>query len=535
MSTYIRGPVCGVDNCRSRLWRMIDGRRICQYGHVMEGDVEFNDDEDDVNAMGVVTRRLNLTTGVTGNFQSSLNLSQSQRSVAELNNRIEKVYGRDGKKLFLKAFQYVLRKQCKWLKETLNFPESFEVVVKLIWILYLKQLDIEVFKNGTGRDGEGEAEEEEEEEGHEQEEEEEEAPKSRRRRNTKNRLGLSMVSSLSIIYLASLHTGLPVFADDLVRWVCVDNFPYFRSHHMLPEEWFKRLPNYYLQILDAGKPPHEGQIYHKTAHLAEIIGFKSKFNNKIQAPVLLFKLCLLEGLPGEFYVYCKEFLKSIDVSLEMELLTYLDDYFRKPYQYPEIRICAALIATVKLKLLGSDSMEAGVYGPKFAAAWLKAIKETEKVNKNSFWFANHILRMSYTPSMSILGQDMDSWTDDTTNKYLDWIQKNILVPEEAFYDTNKSIDEKIANRKLHNLIPLTLPNKSKKSPQNSNSLTDDLYELFSNINKYWKEMEVSDTSNIELMTDRLTESISLRFAISYSQLQEAVSYLLQKYTSTQKR
>lgn len=79
MSTFIRGPICGTDNCPSRLWRIIDGRRTCQYGHVMEGDVEFNDDEDDLNGLGagVITRRLNLTTNATGSFQSS-QLTNSQ-------------------------------------------------------------------------------------------------------------------------------------------------------------------------------------------------------------------------------------------------------------------------------------------------------------------------------------------------------------------------------------------------------------------------------------------------------------------------
>lgn len=84
MFTFIRGPVCGTDNCPSRLWRIIDGRRTCRYGHVMDGDIEFNNDEDDVggNAMagvassGVVTRRLNLTTNAVGGFQASLDPSQ---------------------------------------------------------------------------------------------------------------------------------------------------------------------------------------------------------------------------------------------------------------------------------------------------------------------------------------------------------------------------------------------------------------------------------------------------------------------------
>lgn len=80
MSTYIRGPVCGVDNCPSRLWRVINGRRTCQYGHVMEGDVEFNDDDDNVNVMSTMTRRMNLTTNAVGSFQSNLSMSQLQES-----------------------------------------------------------------------------------------------------------------------------------------------------------------------------------------------------------------------------------------------------------------------------------------------------------------------------------------------------------------------------------------------------------------------------------------------------------------------
>ena len=141
MSTYIKGPICGVDNCRSRLWRIIDGRRTCQYGHVMEGDVEFNDDEDDVNAMGVVTRRLNLTTNATGNFQSSLSLSQSQRSTLG-SNKTEKIYGKDGRLLFIKCFQYILRKQTEWLIEKENFPNSYSDLVKLIWTMHLKHIDL---------------------------------------------------------------------------------------------------------------------------------------------------------------------------------------------------------------------------------------------------------------------------------------------------------------------------------------------------------------------------------------------------------
>lgn len=442
MSAFIRGPICGVDNCRSRLWRIIDGSRTCQYGHVMEGDVEFNDDEDDINAMGVVTRRLNLTTNATGNFQSSLSFSQSQRAAVGF-NKVEKSYGRSGQFLFLKSFQLILKKQCKWLIDEQSFPTSFEKVVKLIWALHLKHLNNKVTSElGDEEEGESEGEGNESTTGFKG------FSQSRSKIGTSNRLGISMMTSLSILYLSSLHLGFPIFADDFIRWICVDGMPYFRSNHLLPKEWQDKLPNYYLQILEAGKPPQEAQLYHKIAQCAHLIDFKSHFRYKTAAPVLLLKLTLIERLPGEFYFFSKKLFEYLNDSLEICLISYEDNHYRKPYHYPEIRVCATFIASIKIKLFADENLQVDKFDAKFATAWLQMMDEMVESPNDSFSKANVILKMTYTPALTALENSMEDWSEKNTDQYLDWLQSHLVDSDQLRLDAIQSLDEKIANRKL---------------------------------------------------------------------------------------
>lgn len=44
MARWTTGPICGVDNCRSKHWQVIDGQHVCRNGHVREGDVEIAED-----------------------------------------------------------------------------------------------------------------------------------------------------------------------------------------------------------------------------------------------------------------------------------------------------------------------------------------------------------------------------------------------------------------------------------------------------------------------------------------------------------
>lgn len=523
MSTYIKGPICGVDNCRSRLWRIIDGRRTCQYGHVMEGDVEFNDDEDDVNAMGVVTRRLNLTTNATGNFQSSLSLSQSQRSTLG-SNKTEKIYGKDGRLLFIKCFQYILRKQTEWLIEKENFPNSYSDLVKLIWTMHLKHIDPVLFadNNNDRLNGHDSDEAGDDDDGNNY-------PVSGKR-NEVGRLKLSMLSSISIHYLACLHLGLPIFTNDILRWICVDGLPYFRSHHILPKEWQDKLPNYYLLILDGGKPPCELQLQHKVAQCAQIINFKTHFRSVIPAPVLLLRLTLIERLPGEFYFYSKRLLHLLYDNLEIPILTYEDNHYRRPHQYTDIKICSVFIAAVKLQLLTDQQSKADNFDANFASGWLNMMKRTDENPKDKFSKAKLIFKMTYSPASSLVDSNSEIQSAANTTQYLDWIEKNLLSLEETHLESTQTLDEKIANRKLHNIIPL----KASPDPSSGDiALIEDIQSgLLEFQSLYDRNANPGNYYSIFEMVDKITRDLSLHFGISHDQLRASTEHIIQNIEET---
>lgn len=519
MSTYIKGPICGVDNCRSRLWRIINGRRTCQYGHVMEGDVEFNDDEDDINAMGVVTRRLNLTTNATGNFQSSFSISQSQRSALEA-NKTEKTYGREGQVLFLKSFQYILKRQTDWLISHESFPDSYSDLVKLIWAMHLEHADSILYPHDSGADSSRNPNDG-------LNHTDSQYSSGGRRGNGVNKLKLSMVSTISIHYLACLHIGLPVFSNDILRWICVDGLPYFRSHHLLPKEWQERLPNYYLQILDGGKPPHEMQLQHKIAQCAELIEFKTHFRYTLTAPVLLLKLTLLERIPGEFYFFARELLRLVNDTEELPILTYEDNHYRKPHQYPEIGICAAFIACIKIKLLQDEQLPNAKYNSKFAETWLRMSKLVEDDPREKFSKANPILKMTYKPATALLDEPQEQLSSIATEAYLDWIEKNLLPTEQSHLESTQTLDDKIAKRKLHNIVPLKKPSSSENiSPTFSSTLIDDIHSRFLEFSSLYDQNTSDNATSVHRMVDTLIGHISLSFGLSSDQLREAVDHVI---------
>ena len=128
MSQWIRGPICGVDNCRSRLYRSTDGMKICQYGHVMEGNVEINDDQDE---NFVSTRRLNLQLD-NGGFSIAL------QNIATRQETSKKVYGTNGKMLYWRCLQVLLKKQVDIFQTLFPYDAGeLVLVVRLYWLKYM--------------------------------------------------------------------------------------------------------------------------------------------------------------------------------------------------------------------------------------------------------------------------------------------------------------------------------------------------------------------------------------------------------------
>ncbi|CCE65839.1 hypothetical protein TPHA_0N00580 [Tetrapisispora phaffii CBS 4417] len=472
MLSFLRGPVCGTDNCPSRLWRIIAGRRTCQYGHVMEGDIEVNNDDDDYAAGGIVTRRLNLTTNATGTFQSSLNASQQLASKYRVKDK--RIYGYDANILFLKSFQYILKKQCGWLIRKQGFSDNFSQVVKLLWTKYLKKVNdndkniideginsfsnpVSFRKNGRGKHLQS--------------------------------LNIHISTSLAFLYIASMHIGIPVYASDFITWIGISELPYYKSYSLLPKQWVEGLPNFYLGLLEGGAPPHEGQFYRVLIKLAYRIELNGFLDTHFYFEGLLLKLIMSFSLPPSVFLIAVEMIKSLDIADNFILPELRSANFLGYHVIPEVRTLSYFIVALRWILLSNID-------DAFPDTYLMALLNDVKIESESeYTIENRISKLIYNKETN----NVFTWDDKQSLEYLNWVEKKFLPNQKAVVDRENNIDKKIARRKLMELFPLTEKVQTKKPWSNlekSNEITSD--QIATNSENGNFENDVSNDINMEM-------------------------------------
>lgn len=501
MSTYIRGPICGVSNCPSRLWRIIDGRRTCQYGHVMEGDVEFNDEDEDAGNAGVVTRRLNLTTNATGNFQSSFGSSQLQNS--QLQQGSKKVYGNEARLLFLKALQFTIKRQCVWLINVQKFPKEFDRLVKILWMNVLKFLD--------------QSDEMGEEDTLASSEDPIIHPGLTQNKKNKKRQHLSLVSTLAILYMAAVHMGVPLYTCDLVKWALTGKLLYFKASEKLPESWKAQLPNYYLGVLEGGKGPHEGQIFIQIANLCGKINFSTLFNNKIMYESMLVKLLMMATLPPEFFSFTLELINATLKETDFEL-----NSSEKPQCWVELKIISYFLVAVQWLLIYDNE--------KYPFTWISLLSQRQEGAELS---QDTVDRQIQKFASSTAGQDTFDWTDEKTALYLEWVE-NAFLPMQTNEEKLK-IDQRIAKRKLYKLFPLGSETYTTTMQGGRHStFIEELQERYVFLQSNYESSDNSEYSEddrllaINTFVTRLQDEIAIEYAVSTEQLKIALKHISQR-------
>lgn len=452
--------------------------------------MEFNNDDDDLASAGVVTRRLNLTTGATGSFQSSFNASQSQNQQKLSDSK--KLHGYQAKVLFIKSFQFVLRAQAKWLIREKNFPTEFEQVVKLIWIRYLQWLD-----NSDARRTEAEDQEDE----------------SQEDRLAPTALQLSMSAAVSMLYMASVHMGLPVYTADFIRWIAAAELPYYKANSLLPESWRQQLPSTYLRLLDGEKPPADGRILLKVSQICFKTAFTKHFNCRLIYEGLILKLVLLGTLPPEFYLYTVELIRLVGGTDDFTLIEHPKKFFTKYYQWPELRVIAYFLLTVRWVLLCSEET--------YPMRWILSLLDT---SQRAYAPADQDALLAKISSKDDL--NVSNWSQAETSAYLQWFKQSFL-PLQAKQATT-SIDHRIAQRKLHKIFP-TDPDAA-----TTHSFIDQLQERYlrlqSDVESRWNDDPNADqrTASIASLEQSLTLQIEHQFALSRDQITTAVRYIATK-------
>ncbi|KAL8832554.1 MAG: hypothetical protein Q9191_000178 [Dirinaria sp. TL-2023a] len=116
---FRKGPICGIENCRSKRYYEENGLTFCKNGHEQHGKQSTRADEDEYNA--AKGRKF-----------------RQQRDVQE---QVARIYtGRQALELYLQAYQVILRKQSWALVHDLHLPAEIELVIKDLWELRLQLL-----------------------------------------------------------------------------------------------------------------------------------------------------------------------------------------------------------------------------------------------------------------------------------------------------------------------------------------------------------------------------------------------------------
>lgn len=208
---FPRGESCTYEGCPARRYYIADGKRFCRRGHEQEGFQQVQQDEDDFNSQGRITRKKR-----------------------EEKERVHRVFsGREAAQLFLQCYQLILWKQVKWLIDVKRFPSDLETVVRDLWSVRLRSVKALGEGNGgigSGREGGFSSQSDWETTETDTDGMESSRVTNRRSRKTVRHEGMpKLIDSLALCYLGTLLMRLPVTLGEFQRWTEQEDLIFVRA------------------------------------------------------------------------------------------------------------------------------------------------------------------------------------------------------------------------------------------------------------------------------------------------------------------
>ncbi|KAK9365259.1 hypothetical protein V1509DRAFT_633640 [Lipomyces kononenkoae] len=495
------GPVCGVNNCRSRLWHTVEGLQYCQFGHQNEGAVEFAEDDDDFQF--TQGRTIKIKVGPSQNTKES---------------RI--YYGRKGYTLFLKCYQLVLRNQVAWLVKNKNAPPTLEAIVKALWILYLEARGINKLtlqlEHESDDDNEGPpvgsasagmkynlgsspqrpttstpendaemnrlSEDDElssddngilqEDSAIESSEDEETLDQLANLTLSGSQKGLEFVQiklaeSVVLCYLGCRILKLPIFLGDLYQELRNMEFPFMRASNCIPYSMRQHLDVRYQHIFEPRNIPIQGLLHNFCGYITGILLERHKIT--VEPPsrtVLLFRYVHDLFLPLEIYQAVLHLSNYLDLDFSFQTN-------RKPKRrefHPEIKLMALVVIATKLcfgldgvlrmpKTLSEPAaqhLDWNLWKRSLMSTWDKEkwMKMNDEIGAKPTNNGKLTGKMAAAASETKRGpynydnDDVAFWDSDQINKFLNFYQKTWTVSDEV------EMKEMLAPRQFLDLFPL---------------------------------------------------------------------------------
>ncbi|KAF1836466.1 hypothetical protein BDW02DRAFT_567057 [Decorospora gaudefroyi] len=404
-----KGPVCGVENCRSRRYEEgEDGFLYCQNGHQQAGLVR-GDDDDYVSAARTVTRK-------------KKDVHEDEKTAGKTLN------GPRAFDLHLKSLQHILRHQIWFLVKEKGLPSELETIIYDLWSLRIAQLGDKIAsKNDDHSESQSQAQV------FSTQNSEDEATDDEKGRLSTNqgKRGLRLLASpklvdcLVLCYLGITTLRLPFTPGDILGWVSDGKLAYRRAIKLLPLAMKDRLPPIYHAALDPKTPLTYTRFYKALTDLH--ISYNKDHGiiwPALNAPLLLFRYLKDLALPLELY----DATKRLGNLLGHDFAPHYEGKKRLGIRHlPEAQLVSCLIVCIKL-LYPLDNKERH---PKSSSEptsimmdwelWCKqmnGVKETNGGNGGRFT-VEQMTRLTEDDVFSMGPDDMDQYLDFYADTFLD--------------------------------------------------------------------------------------------------------------------
>ncbi|OBA23451.1 hypothetical protein METBIDRAFT_9714 [Metschnikowia bicuspidata var. bicuspidata NRRL YB-4993] len=398
---WIRGPICGIDNCRSRLYKRDAGRKFCQFGHIAEGDLDIEDEDGESYTQ---TKRLNIHFTDTGfGSQASSKATNDASILANLGDK--RLYGTDGLVHQYKCFQYILRDVTPKVVRHLygafgstaveSLIAAADPILKLLWVRFVKQ----TFGNTT-----------------------------------------PSVSELYIlIYLALRQLNrYPVFIDQYIEMVSQNKVPVLNALSLLPPDMRILLPVSSAAVFSPSKVLVEDAFYVLLAKWSTDLDLRNVCATPLDYSYpIVFKLLTdlrIPHAPQLLAVYH-------ELALEITLGVLKQQSLYSILTVPEIQILGLVQYVLHLYLLASPEIF-------HIQQWIQWIEQDQELP--CFRNRNHNMPIDEIVCLS----------KKQISKYLDWVHENIIPPK---YKDPETEELSIMDKKLNKIFEFRSGNEAPTS------------------------------------------------------------------------
>lgn len=315
------------DECPTRHWYEQEGLRFCRNGHQLEGFAAHDKGEDEFGTTGRVTR--------------AKKEKQKREGL--------KLTGSEGRRLYLQALQYVLRRQVEWLRNVgLQLDEeegrTYEELVKELWSLTCAMPG--VMENVDTGEQTDDYVTEDSMASSSAPEDSEASTKSNGWLDKKGSRLPSLMHTLALCYIACVILKQPVTTADFHRWAQSGAIECLAALHNLPIIVQNRMPAMYHRAFQVRDHIRQGRLFRTAQELA--VAFNVHYSLKLPSfnyPQVLIQYILDLTLPTEVYLMAKSLIQILGATFDFP------DGSRKRIRAidnPELFLIALVVVSTKL-------------------------------------------------------------------------------------------------------------------------------------------------------------------------------------------